>query len=129
MNGRYLLDTNIIIALFAGEAVVGDQIRQAQELFVPSIALGELYYGAIRSNQKQENLNRLQQFVVANVILECDEETAEWYGHIKAQLARKGRPIPENDIWIAAIAKQYNLTLVSRDGHFDEIGDLYMQEW
>jgi len=129
MSGRYLLDTNIVIALFAGETAVSDQIAQADELFIPSIVLGELFYGAARSRRIEENLARVQQFAAVNVILGCDGQTAEWYGRIKTQLAQKGRPIPENDVWIAAVAGQHNLCLVSRDGHFREIGDLVLQAW
>jgi tRNA(fMet)-specific endonuclease VapC len=129
MNGRYLLDTNIVIALFAGETAVVDKISQADELFVPSIVLGELFYGAERSGRTKQNQERVHQFAEANTILDCDKETAVWYGRIKNQLAQSGRPIPENDIWIAATAASHNLTLVSRDRHFLEIHDLQVLTW
>ena len=59
--------------------------------------------------------------------LPCDFDTARLYGRIKAELRRKGKPIPENDIWIAAAAIQYGLTLVTRDRHFDFIDGLSRQ--
>jgi tRNA(fMet)-specific endonuclease VapC len=129
MSGRYLLDTNIVIALFAGETAVIDQISQADELFVPSIVLGELFYGAERSGRTKQNQERVHQFAEANTILNCDKETSAWYGRIKNQLAQSGRPIPENDIWIAATAASHNLTLVSRDRHFLEVHDLQVLTW
>lgn len=109
MSGKYLLDSNIIIALFAGEQVVLNAANEAEEVFVPSIVVGELYYGAQKSNKRQMNVARVDSFAEANVILDCDQETARWYGQIKQQLQAKGRPLPENDIWIAAIAFQYGL--------------------
>ena len=57
-------------------------------------------------------------------ILVCDTETARQYGRIKVELRRKGRPIPENDMWIAAVALQHGLTLATRDAHFDAIDGL-----
>ena len=127
MSGRYLLDTNIIIALFADEAVVKDNLARAEEIFVPSIAVGELYFGARKSGRIKENLARIDEFVARNVVLGCDSDTARHYGDIKNALRLKGRPLPENDIWIAAIAFQHTLTLITRDTHFDEIAGLKVE--
>jgi tRNA(fMet)-specific endonuclease VapC len=129
MSGRYLLDSNIVIALFAGEKVVLDATYMAEEIFVPSIVIGELYYGAQKSSKRQANITRIDSFVEANVILGCDQETARWYGQIKQELGVKGRPLPENDIWIAALAFQHGLTLVTRDKHFDEVSSLDIETW
>ena len=71
----------------------------------------------------------MDEFAAQSVILSSDADTAKRYGLIKAELKSKGKPIPENDIWIAAIAKQYDLTIVSRDHHFKEIDDLKLDEW
>lgn len=129
MAGRFLLDTNIVIALFAGESAVRGQMGQADEVFLPSVVLGELYFGARKSNRVPENLRRIDQLATRSTILGCDLETAGEYGVIKNELRQKGRPIPDNDIWIAAIARQYGLTLVTRDGHFGDIGGLNLQVW
>ncbi|MBH8563731.1 type II toxin-antitoxin system VapC family toxin [Nostoc sp. CENA67] len=118
MSGRYLLYTNIIIALFADEAVIKNNLAQADEVFISSIAIGELCYGARKSGRPQENLARVDELVANSTVLGCDAETARQYGEIKNKLRLKGRPLPENDIWIAALALQYGLTLVTRDGHF-----------
>jgi tRNA(fMet)-specific endonuclease VapC len=129
MNGRYLLDTNIVIAIFADEAAVHQQLAGAEEVFVPSIVLGELYYGAQKSVRIASNVARVDEFAANNSVLFCDTETAQQYGEIKSELRAKGRPIPENDIWIAAIAKQHQLTLVTRDGHFDNVDGLLIEIW
>jgi tRNA(fMet)-specific endonuclease VapC len=129
MPGRFLLDTNIIIALFARDASVQEHLRDADETFVPIFALGELHYGAHKSEQVLDNLARIDDFAANTAVLRCDSATARQYGEIKNALREKGRPIPENDIWIAAIARQHGLALVSRDEHFKEIDELSMEVW
>jgi tRNA(fMet)-specific endonuclease VapC len=129
MNGRYLLDTNIIIALFADEQQIKDNLIKADEVLIPVIVIGELYFGARKSGRPIENVARIDDVVRNSVVLGCNEETAGQYGQIKNQLRSKGRPLPENDIWIAAIALQHNLVLVSRDEHFQEIDRLQVTVW
>lgn len=129
MSGKYLLDTNIVIALFANDSAVMESLSKAEEVFIPSVVIGELFYGAHKSVRAKENLGRIEDFASSNIILGCDTETARVYGEIKDALRIKGHPIPENDIWIAAIAVQHNLTLVSRDGHFNEIERLKVIVW
>ena len=82
--------------------------------------IGELYYGARRSGRVKANTERMDEFVTESVVLSCDAETAKRYGEIKNELRKKGRPIPENDVWVAALALQYDLTPVSRDEHFSK---------
>jgi tRNA(fMet)-specific endonuclease VapC len=129
MNGKFLLDTNIIIALFANQEAINNNLLIAEEIFIPSIAIGELYYGANKSQKVQDNLAKINEFIINNIILGCDAITAKYYGQIKHSLRIKGRPLPENDIWIAAIAFQYDLILVSRDSHFQEIENLQLVQW
>jgi len=129
MSGRYLLDTNIIIALFADETVIKNNLAQADEVFIPSIAIGELYYGARKSGRPQENLTRVDELVANSTVLVCDAETAYQYGEVKNKLRLRGRPLPENDIWIAAFTLQYELTLVTRDAHFQEVENLQIVAW
>ena len=129
MTGRFLTDTNIVIALFANDSTVQQHLRDAVEVFTPAIVLGELYYGAYKSSRVKENVSRINEFASQNAVLFCDAATAQWYGQIKDGLRKKGRPIPENDIWIAAIALQYDLILVTRDDHFQEIAGLQIQRW
>jgi tRNA(fMet)-specific endonuclease VapC len=129
MNGKVLLDTNIVIALFANEATVKTSLEQAHEVYVPSIVVGELCFGARKSGRIRDNLARIDEFVANNVVLECNTESARRYGEIKNALREKGRPIPENDIWIAAIALQHDLTLATRDMHFNEVEDLRIESW
>jgi len=129
MNGKHLLDTNIVIALFANDSAVKENLAKADEVFVSSIAVGELCFGARKSARVEENLKRIDVFIGDSVVLGCDTETARRYGEIKNALRVKGHPIPENDIWIAAIALQHDLTLTTRDAHFGEIEGLRIATW
>ena len=129
MNGRFLLDTNIVIAIFSKEAKVQAYLVNATEVFVPAVVLGELYYGAYKSSRVTENIAKIDGFAAKNAVLISDATTAKAYGQIKNGLRAKGRPIPENDIWIAATAMQYNLTLVTRDSHFGEVDGLVIETW
>ncbi|HUI83659.1 MAG TPA: type II toxin-antitoxin system VapC family toxin, partial [Candidatus Binatia bacterium] len=86
--------------------------------------LGELRYGALASSCVAENLARLERFSTPIPVLPCDTETVTHYADIRFGLRKKGKPIPENDIWIAAIARQHGLRLLSRDSHFQQIENL-----
>jgi tRNA(fMet)-specific endonuclease VapC len=91
--------------------------------------LGELYFGARKSSRVAANLARIHTFKNRTTVLVCDEDTADEFGKIRELLQRKGKPIPENDIWIAAIAMQHGLTLVTRDEHFREVDGLTVERW
>ncbi len=129
MSGKILVDTNIIIALFAGEDSISERLAMAEEVFIASTVLGELYYGAYKSHKGKENLLRIDELAERTAILGCDRETARHYGFIKDNLRRQGRPIPENDLWIAACAQQHDLVLVTRDDHFKAITGLKLEMW
>jgi tRNA(fMet)-specific endonuclease VapC len=91
--------------------------------------LGELYYGARKSARTAENVERVAAFAAAAAVLSCDAATAALCGELKAQLRAQGTPIPENDLWIAALARQHELTLVSRDAHFGAVRGLAVVSW
>jgi tRNA(fMet)-specific endonuclease VapC len=131
MSGKdRLLDTNIVIGLFANQSSITEKIKSfSDNIFIPSIVIGELFYGAEQSTRKEENIRKIEQFAGASFVLECDTDTARFYGKIKSQLKVKGRPIPENDIWIAALAEQHQLTLVTRDSHFNGVDVILTEIW
>lgn len=126
-----LTDTNIAIAAFEEESHVLEKLRviPSEQIFVPVIVLGELHYGALKSARSEENLGRLATFAESSNVLPCDATTARVYGSARDALRRRGRPIPDNDIWIAAIALQHNLVLVSRDSHFEHVESLRLEHW
>ncbi|SIT31203.1 tRNA(fMet)-specific endonuclease VapC [Filimonas lacunae] len=128
IGNRFALDTNIVSAWLKGEEGVADKIDNA-EVYVPIVVIGELYYGAAYSLHVQKNIKDVQQITRNYELLLIDEDTTILYGDIKSTLRRKGKPIPENDIWIAAISQRYNITLVTRDNHFSEIDGLKLAQW
>lgn len=129
MSGRLLLDTNAVVALFRQDAAIQQRLTAAAEVFLPITVVGELHYGAENSTRPADNHDQVDQFAASSSILTCDLATARHYGKIKHGLRGKGRPIPENDIWIAAVALQYGLTVVSRDQHFREVDGLLVESW
>lgn len=123
MAGNLLLDTSAVIDLFDGDPAAEQAIANARGLSMASITLGELLYGAECSSRPSQNRAEINEFASSVAILSCDAETASQYGSIKHLLRQKGKPLPENDLWIAAVARQHRLTLVTRDAHFKEIPD------
>jgi tRNA(fMet)-specific endonuclease VapC len=128
-SGRFLLDTNIVIALLQGDDTVLSHLDQAPEVFIPAVALGELFFGAAKSGRPSENTAKVERFATGRSIVSCDLDVAREYGRLKQHLKEKGRPLPENDIWIAAMAKHHGMVLVTRDRHFREVPDLQIADW
>jgi tRNA(fMet)-specific endonuclease VapC len=94
---------------------------------LPATVVGELYFGAQKSLQPATNLQKVDDLVARSVMLPCDLDTARIYGQIKQQLSSQGTPIPDNDIWIAAVARQHSLRLLARDRHFQRIVPLDLE--
>ncbi|MBY0434562.1 MAG: type II toxin-antitoxin system VapC family toxin [Cyclobacteriaceae bacterium] len=128
-GGKFLLDTNIITSWLKGEKEIADHIEKASDVYIPIIVLGELYYGAEYSTQVQKNIAVVRKLSSQYKVLLIDKAVTIEYGKVKAALRVKGAPIPENDIWIAAIALSNNLPLVTRDKHFNEVGGLKFKAW
>ncbi len=129
MNGNVLLDTTIVVAHLRGDAALTAKLEQSNALYLPLTALGELYYGAYRSKNPPKGLAQIREFLKAVVILHPGETTADNYGQIKAALAQAGTPVPQNDIWIAALATEYQLPLAARDDHFKSVSGLNLLAW
>ena len=105
------------------------ELQKTESVFVPAIVLGELYFGARKSLRVQENLDRVEEFAAGTSILDCDKRTAHEYGRIKHLLRQRGRPLPDNDIWIAAMAFRFGLIVATRDAHFQQIDELETVGW
>ena len=127
MSGNNLvLDTNIVIDLFKKTEQVRKIIAKTPTVFVPVTVLGELYLGAYRSADQAKKIEEIQNFLLTCKLLEIQQSTANFYGKVKANLLTRGRPIPENDVWIAAIAIQHNLEPYTNDSHFREVDGLML---
>ncbi|NWG18139.1 MAG: type II toxin-antitoxin system VapC family toxin [Chloroflexi bacterium] len=126
---KYLLDTNAIVAILEGDSSIQMLLVAPNETYVPVVAVAELYFGAEKSGRIEANIKRVDEFISRRTILKCDTQTARWYGRIEHQVRRKGKSIPQNDVWIAAIAMQHGLTVLTCDKHFDDVDGLAKQGW
>lgn len=129
MSGRYLLDTNVAIRILNEQVDLEPRQAGDAEVFLCLTVLGELFYGAANSGRPERNRRQIQGLLDACHLLPHDRETAEAYGAIKAELKKLGRPIPENDIWIAASAQRHRAVVVSADRHFHEVEGLPIEVW
>lgn len=120
---RVLLDTSGYSAFMRGDATVKEMLQTADAIYVNAVVLGELRIGFLRGRLRQKNEGRLRQFLASSRVsaLVVDEDTAERYAVILDALWTAGTPIPTNDIWIAASAMQYGLTVITTDAHFLKI--------
>jgi len=127
--GSVLLDTNVVVAHFRGDDTLPPRFAGVDTLYLPWVVLGELYFGAWRSQRREEQAALIRDFLGTAVLLLPDQGTAEHYGQVKAELAQIGKPIPDNDLWVAALARQYDLPLATRDGHFTLVPRLKTLPW
>jgi len=121
-----LLDTNAYVRYLAGDEKVLDALARAEHIPMSVFVLGELYAGFRAGSREKKNRRILEQFLAKPgvKVLEAGRETAEYFGMIKASLKEAGRPIPLNDVWIAAQALETGSVLVTYDTHFNAVPGL-----
>jgi predicted nucleic acid-binding protein len=124
-----ILDTNGLSAMADGDPGVAPVLQQAAEIALPVIALGEYRYGIRQSRHRKRYERWLKEVLATCRVLSVDEGTAAEYADIRSELKRAGRPIPGNDLWIAALARQHSLPVLSRDQHFDLVARLTRIRW
>lgn len=112
------LDTNAAVDLLNGKSEVIQLIQSYEIICLPVIVCGELLFGAKNSGKRKKNEKKYQDFISSCIILDTNELIADAYAEIRLELKRKGKPIPENDIWISAICKVNNMALMTHDKHF-----------
>jgi tRNA(fMet)-specific endonuclease VapC len=128
-SGSVVIDTNIAIAFMAGDRLIRKRVAETERVILSIVVVGELLYGAYRSERVEQNLRRAEELATNSEVVDVAMETARNYGVIKAALRRKGTPIPDNDIWIAALAKECGAPVASRDEHFDAVEGLSVERW
>ncbi|MBI5749139.1 MAG: type II toxin-antitoxin system VapC family toxin [Nitrospinae bacterium] len=129
MNGRISLDTNIVIRLFKNDPLIIKRLTNLSAVYLPTPVIAELIFTARNSSRQEENLKTYNEFIDACKVLNITRETANHYSLIRLKLKQKGRPIPENDLWIASICTEHNLPLATGDAHFDNIEGLKVLKW
>ena len=127
--GSVLLDTNVVVAHLRNDPDLTARLRSTPAIYVPWVVLGELHYGALRAQRREAQLALIRDFLQTAILLLPDQSTSERYGQVKAELAGVGKMIPDNDIWIAAMARQFDLPLVTRDAHFAAVPALTTLAW
>lgn len=124
-----ILDTNALSDFLRDRADVVEIIDAADWPCLPVIVLGEYRFGVAASRERRALLPRLDECERCFPILSIDAGTARSYAEIKGELKTRGRPIPENDVWIAALARQHDLPVLTRDKHFDAVPQLKRISW
>jgi tRNA(fMet)-specific endonuclease VapC len=123
------LDTSAYSQMRRGNQAILDVVRRSETIALSAIVLGELHGGFRAGNRCAENIAQLAQFLSKPSVrvLNITEETALRYAEIDVYLRKRGRSIPRNDVWIAAVALEHGLQLVTLDVHFREIPLLLIQ--
>lgn len=124
-----ILDTNALSAAADDDPGLIALLSRAQQMAIPVIVLGEYRHGIAQSRNRESYESWLSRLIEDSMVLDITEPTTHEYAEIVLELKRKGRPIPTNDIWIAALCRQYSLPLLSRDRHFDLVGGTKRIEW
>lgn len=125
MSGNSIaLDTNQAIALLNGQADIAVWLQGFNDIILPVIVIGELRYGAANSKNVAANSERIEKLIPTCRVIEVKAATTEVYARLRLALKKKARPIPENDLWIAALCVEHKLTLATSDPHFSEVSEL-----
>ena len=123
-----ILDTNALSAFADGDPKIEPHVRVAH-VAIPVVVLGEYRYGIAHSTRRSRYEAWLESFLPATRVLEISQETTLWYAQVRSELRRQGTPIPANDIWIAALSRQHDQSVLSKDLHFDAVKGLRRVGW
>jgi tRNA(fMet)-specific endonuclease VapC len=124
-----ILDTNALSATADGDRSAIELLARAQRVAIPVIVLGEYRLGIAQSRHRLSYESWLKEWIASVSILDIDQDTAVAYAAIGFELKKRGKPIPANDLWIAAICRRHDLPLLSRDRHFDLVPNLERLTW
>jgi tRNA(fMet)-specific endonuclease VapC len=126
---EFLLDTNVAVDFLNHPAASVAKVGLPARIAIPITVFGELFFGAENSAKVADNLRRAEALVQRVRVVSCDLDTAREFGRVRRQLRVLGKPIPTNDIWIAAAAIQHRLPLLTADAHFDLVAGLEIVRW
>ena len=124
-----ILDTNALSAYLDRTPGAVDIVSEAGELAIPVIVAGEFVFGIAQSRHREAYERSLQRMLDRCTVLDIGIETARHYAAIRLELKSAGKPIPGNDVWIAALCRQHAMPVMSRDAHFDFVGGLRRLSW
>jgi len=124
-----ILDTNAVSALLAGDEALAVVLASSERHHLPVVVVGEYRYGLLRSKYRRRLEPLLDILIGESIPLAVDLETTNHYAQVRDELRRRGTPIFENDVWIAALARQHGEPVVSRDEHFDAVSGVVRLGW
>lgn len=124
-----ILDTNALSAFVDGDPALGPVLRRQRRVAIPVIVLGEFRYGISASRHRKAYEAWLDEHLGAFEVLDLTQETASAYARVRLGLRLRGEPIPANDAWIAALALEHGLPVLTRDAHFDVVEGLTRVGW
>jgi tRNA(fMet)-specific endonuclease VapC len=124
-----ILDTNALSAAADQHAAIAAILAEATEVAVPVVSIGEYRYGIAQSRYKDRYVRWLEELIADCRVLDVNQGTTHHYAGINIELRKAGKPIPTNDLWIAALCRQHGLSLLSRDRHFDLVKGIHRIEW
>ena len=124
-----ILDTNAISAWCDDDAALLAVLPSDRPLFLPAIVLGEYRFGIKVARDRKTRETWLAEVESAVTVLDVNSETARHYADVREELRKARTPIPKNDLWIAALARQHELPVITRDAHFDHVTDLRRVGW
>jgi len=122
-------DTNALSAMADDDLGLAAVLTRAEQLAIPVIVLGEYRHGIAQSRHRTSYEKWLAGLLHDCMVLDIQEPTTRYYAEISLELKRKGKPIPTNDLWIAALCRQHSLPLLSRDRHFDLVAGIKRIGW
>jgi tRNA(fMet)-specific endonuclease VapC len=116
-----IVDTNVITKMLNGDMAAVELLKSVDKAIVTPTIVGELYYGAEKSARKQQNYDIFNATLSHMDFLPITKRTASSYAVLKAELVSCGFNLPENDIWIAAVAHEHDIPVATFDSHFTSI--------
>jgi tRNA(fMet)-specific endonuclease VapC len=129
MSGEIALDTSVAVRFLNGDPEVVSRVLALPEIFLSAIVAGELLFGAENSTRSLKNLPLYFEFIDTCVVVPIEQKTAVVYAQTRLALKLKGRPIPMNDVWIAAHCLERGWVLVTDDSDFDYVDGLVIEHW
>jgi tRNA(fMet)-specific endonuclease VapC len=124
-----ILDTNALSAFADEQASIFQALAVTRELALPVVVIGEYRYGIWQSRHRAQYESWLNNLIANCRVLDIEEVTTHHYANIHLELKQAGKPIPTNDLWIAALCRQHALPLLSRDRHFDAVSRIERLAW
>jgi tRNA(fMet)-specific endonuclease VapC len=124
-----ILDTNALSAFAEGDQAIEPTLRQVAQPRIPVVVLGEYRFGIAQSRDRSKYERWLDEYLGGFRVLDVTDETSRHYADVRLELKKIGKPIPSNDLWIAALCRQHRLPILSRDGHFDAVHGLKRIGW